>query len=120
MISHTIVIHTAPPPVAPFPQYSNTAVVKKDKQEYAAFLAQLPFQKGSIIINRHLDITPDTRKGAFFQVKDIQEIHYIAEYEGDEPKCLRVENCDGTAFWTIATRWRRATTEELALWKELP
>ena len=101
-----------PVPVLYVPPVRNAA--RFDKLGYAAFLSGLPFKKGSIIRNRWIDIQVLTPK-ALFVVKDIQEIHYLCEHGEKEPKCLLVENDEGTNFWTEPYRWLTISVGDYAI-----
>lgn len=109
MILHTINKHSPPAqlPVVTHVVPSRTAA-RYDKLGYATYLSTVPFVKGSLIRNKFLDVDviPAT---AVFTVIDIQEIHYMCEQGEKEPKCILIQNSEGTKFWTEPWRWIEVT-----------
>ncbi len=118
MLTHKITKHAVAPPVV-VQNTANQWHVKGhlNKHEYAMMLSHLPFKKGDILISKHIVADETLRAPAFFLVQDVQEIHYMCEYErfGGElrPKCLHLINCNKAHFWTTHDNWKLATPEQL-------
>ena len=87
-----------------------------NKMEYASFLLHMGIKKGDILLGVYTDGEHLSKYG-FFKVKDIQEIHYMCEYEVVDgkplPRCLQLCNCMGSEFWASPARWMVAPEELL-------
>ncbi len=111
MLTHAISPYKSGPA---YQQHGVVVFTRKNKHEYTEYIDKLPFKVGDLIVSKLLVINKDTSKNALFCVEMIQEIHFSAEYENAEPKCLFVKSVHGGHnFWTIPTRWRVATKEEV-------
>jgi hypothetical protein len=107
MITHSIVVNTEPI-VVQTPPF--TPVQKMGKMEYAHFLSRMDMKKGDVVYNKHIPVDKLTKE-TLFKVEEIQEIHYMCDYEQEypaqvwNPKCILIKNVAGLSFWTIPSRW---------------
>ena len=116
MLTHVINIYKPPASISQAsttvyhqPQQHHT-VPKLSKFEYNLLISKLPFKKGDTVINKAIVNHDNITKYAIYKVRDIQEIHYMAEYNAvsGEPKCLHLEDSGGFNFWTSPSFWTTA------------
>jgi len=101
------------------PYKSPVAVIgssKIGKHEYNQLIKNLKYKKGdwliySVVIPENL-----THSHAVFRVKDIQEVHFLCDWERNShgvhcPKVYHLENSAGHNFWTVEERWRLCPDE---------
>ncbi len=119
MLTHSINIYKSQPiissPMQQQPRLPVSQVVKKSKFEYNVFLGTIPFKKGGYVLSQTIEHYDKLSFWAIYLVKDIQEIHYLCEYDQyNNPLCLHLENLQGTHnFWGAVPRWKFVPNEVL-------
>jgi len=101
--------------IAPYkPQLSAVVVETKPaaigKHEYNALISKLKYRKGDMLISSAINADNITQSHAVFKVKDIQEVHFLCDwergYQGEwQPKVYHLTNPAGHSFWTVEQRW---------------
>lgn len=109
MIAHSIEVHKEifQPYRVPYqPPFQHRPVeqrhfdysVRYNKLQYAEYLGRMYLKKGSWVAKTGKWPIP---QGGLFYVCDIQEIHFMVEYEGSQPKSVQVMNDKGEKFWVV-------------------
>jgi hypothetical protein len=90
-------------------------VSKLSKFEYNKYLNELPFKKGDYVVGASIDNYDRLTIWAIYKVKDIQEIHYLVEYDPySNPLCIELESTnEASRFWATPSRWKLAPEELL-------
>ena len=83
------------------------------KFEYNKYLNELPFKREDFIIHTSIDQYDKLTHWAIYKVVDIQEIHYMAEYDTTgKPNCIHISNLVNThKFWTSPERFKLCPQE---------
>ncbi len=110
MLTHSINIYKPPPiisqPVTTVYHHQAPVVSKLSKFDYNVLISNLPFKKGDVVISRAIQDTSKLTKFAVFKVIDIQEIHYLAEYDTQgHPKPLHLQDPERFHFWSSPNAW---------------
>ena len=119
MLTHAINIYKPPASISQVnttvyhqPQQHRNTVPRLSKFDYNLLISKLPFKKGDTVISKSIMNHANITKYAVYKVKDIQEIHFMAEYNNNgEPKCLHLEDHAGFNFWTAPSFWVPAYAE---------
>jgi len=118
MLTHSINIYKPQPTTSTHSavQHQNWPnVQKKGKFEYNTYLSTLPFKKGDYVISQAIDNFERVTIWGLHRVKDIQEIHYMCDYDNyNQPLCLHLESINQQYnFWGAPARWKLAPKELL-------
>ena len=108
MLTHSINIYK-PPTIISYQtpaQHTQTALPKLSKLDYNVLIGSLPYKKGDILISKAIMNPSCLTKYAVYKVVDIQEIHYMAEYDTQgRPKTLHLKDHDKFDFWSNHEMW---------------
>ncbi len=110
MLTHSINIYKPPPiisqPVTTVYHHQAPVASKLSKFDYNVLISNLPFKKGDVVISKAIMNTNSLTKYAVYKVVDIQEIHYMAEYDAQgRPKVLHLKDHDRFDFWSNHELW---------------
>ena len=100
--------------ISPYKPQTSIVVVENrpliGKHEYNSLISKLKYRKGDMLISTAINVANLTHSHAVFKVKDIQEVHFMCDWErgcqGDwQPKVYHLTNPAGHSFWTVESRW---------------